>query len=757
MSDNGELADGTWGTVALNRVIELRIHGVGGTPPADMLDDPNPVQVSGDRTAGVMRTSHGKPIEAYSWGGLTGRSQVRALWLLVLPFAMINLAGWMTASRDRVLHRALVQLAGLAMTALYVLFTAAITMDFLAYQCAGAPGCAAASWPLIGAGGFADTPARRAVIGAVGPLLVIGLLAALTRTSRHRYEQWAQAGPPPRNGRADDLGLSDENFWNGQAFAAGLARVHYLAGFALVALLLSATAASTTDSAVAPGLTIGVAAVLVIASGLALFRRVRARIPHKVPQIVGGVLVVAAAVVAWVGTPEGTAPKPLPGILPTFAGVLLVLYLSVLGLLLGRGDTDRQRSWRGRLRERMTPFAVSVHAAMLAPAFLAGTALSVARWLGTTASVGQPGYELAEILYPQPYELLARSLVVLIVAAVLIALVATAIVWRAGGDDALTRLKDAWPGSADPTPPPSAQCDGHWMKKVRTALRIPRASLTAVEWTVWTLAVLIAAGFLVYGGSWAIAWLGASDKNSPLAIDTGGLPLPPLGFSVWTLTLLPLVLLAVLRQGLRNPSARRRIAIAWDVATFWPRGYHPLCPPSYAERAVPEIRTRLRRIWAAHGSVVLMAHSQGCVLAIAAVAGLRPDEDPERLSVVSYGNPIRRLYARHFPGYVNEELLGSVRAKASGWCNFHRDTDFVGHRMFVDGAGQAGGAGREVYLPDPATDRYLLGDQLPEIRGHAEKGYRRQSQFVAHVDTTTRSLELITPAQPSTAQQSSCR
>lgn len=737
MSDQGEpqITDGTWDPVDLDQVIELRIHGVGGTPPADMLDDPHPVQVSGDRTAGVMRSSNNESVEAYSWGGLTGRSQLRALWLLVLPFALVNLAGWMTANRERTLHQALVQLAGLAITALYVLFAAAITMDFVAFQCAGKTGCASASWPLIGKGEIAGSPGQRAVVGAIGPVLLIVALAVLTRRTRRSYEHWNQSGKLPTSGRADDPGLSNPNFWDGRAYMAGLARVHHFTGLALVALLLSTTTASTTDSTFAPALTFWIVVVLLAACGMAFFRRFRRLIPWRLLPLAGVLFVVAAGVAAWVEpqtSPPGRPPSGmLPGMLPAFAVVLLVLWASVLGLLLFvRGDKNRPCTWRQRLRERITPFAVCVLAATLAPAFLAGTALSVARLLGT-ASVSQPNRNGAEILYPQAYELLARSLVVLIVLAVVIALFAGLIAWCKTGKEELACLVTAWQ-EADSSAY-SAMRDQAWMRRVRAALRIPKASLAAAEWMIWTLAVVITAGFLTYARYWTEAWLAAADKNEPPVVEVDVIPLPPLGFSVWTLYLLLGVLLIVLWQGLRNPSTRRRIAIAWDVVTFWPRAYHPLSPPSYAERAVPEMRTRVKRIWDAGGSVVLLAHSQGCVLAAAAVAGL-PDGYGEDLSVVSYGNPIRRLYARHFPSYINDELFDTLDGKAGCWHNFHRDTDYVGHRMF------AADDERETYLPDPATDRYLPGDQLPEIRAHGEKGYRRQSQFVKHTDAVREEL-----------------
>ena len=94
-----------WPPVPTGGVTELRVHGVGGTAPAAMLDVPDPVQVSGDRVAGVWRRrqdadNQGGRVEAYAWGGLNGRGFSAALWLLALPFAMVNLAGWMAPRKD---------------------------------------------------------------------------------------------------------------------------------------------------------------------------------------------------------------------------------------------------------------------------------------------------------------------------------------------------------------------------------------------------------------------------------------------------------------------------------------------------------------------------------------------------------------------------------------------------------------------------------------------------------------------------------
>jgi hypothetical protein len=80
-------------------VTELRVHGVGGTPPGATLGDLAPEQASGDSIAGFYRSSDheasegdrdkrldvDRHVEVYSWGGLTSQSKVRVLWLALLP------------------------------------------------------------------------------------------------------------------------------------------------------------------------------------------------------------------------------------------------------------------------------------------------------------------------------------------------------------------------------------------------------------------------------------------------------------------------------------------------------------------------------------------------------------------------------------------------------------------------------------------------------------------------------------------------
>lgn len=182
--------------------LELLVHGVGGATPEKMLDDPRTVRITGDDTAAVFRRAddadaetgprdhRDEPVpEAYVWCNLTSGNSARALWLLLLPFMVVNLAHWMrprARGRDRTvrLYGLLVRLTGLTLTVLLVAAACEVALDLTAWQCAGRSACAErhswlgflspeAAWPVEPAGPPARARrrgARRADRPAVVPL-----------------------------------------------------------------------------------------------------------------------------------------------------------------------------------------------------------------------------------------------------------------------------------------------------------------------------------------------------------------------------------------------------------------------------------------------------------------------------------------------------------------------------------------------------------------------------------------------------------
>ena len=104
MTEHGSHTSGVDHSV--HGLTQLRVHGVSGTPAAAMLAHPPDLleRECGDRRAGFYRRwypggtspdSDAGRLEAYSWGGLTSGPASRALWLLFLPFVLVDLAHWM--------------------------------------------------------------------------------------------------------------------------------------------------------------------------------------------------------------------------------------------------------------------------------------------------------------------------------------------------------------------------------------------------------------------------------------------------------------------------------------------------------------------------------------------------------------------------------------------------------------------------------------------------------------------------------------
>jgi isopentenyl-diphosphate delta-isomerase len=211
------------------------------------------------------------------------------------------------------------------------------------------------------------------------------------------------------------------------------------------------------------------------------------------------------------------------------------------------------------------------------------------------------------------------------------------------------------------------------------------------------------------------------------------------------------------RSAIRSEATRRKIGIVWDVASFFPRSFHPLAPPAYAARAVPEIQARVTETVNNGGRVVLAGHSQGSVIVAAVMASL-PDDLKAKTALVTYGSPLGRFYRPFFPAAFPDELVhalaervgpGDEEPKQLYWINFYRSTDPIGQaalragelsHMSLPNLAAVALAARErtaiacdVLLDDPWETSVRPYRPIPRLRGHS--GYESDSAWTAGVQS----------------------
>jgi hypothetical protein len=244
---------------------ELRVHGVSGTPPQDMLCHPHPQQIAGDAVAGFYRrwwpgglpTGEDRDIEghrrreAYSWGGLTSGAASRALWLLLLPFMLLNFAFYMTprppvqdgGSRLRRASAAAQRLLALTFTGSLVLSAIGVGMDLVGWQCGRlTSGCASRhGWLSFLGWAWLDTPGRQLAVTSLVPAAIVGLLWYLGHSTWLAHELTRVPGRGSQDGSGTGtLLLEDRGTWNGGQPVGRLRAAHVLTAFSVVGVSLLA-------------------------------------------------------------------------------------------------------------------------------------------------------------------------------------------------------------------------------------------------------------------------------------------------------------------------------------------------------------------------------------------------------------------------------------------------------------------------------------------------------------------------------------
>lgn len=736
--------------------LELLVHGVGGATPEKMLNDPRTVRITGDDTAAVFRRAddvaadtgpaddRGRraPVpEAYVWSNLTSGNGTRALWLLLLPFMVVNLAHWMRpAAREGVravrLYGLLVRLAALSLTVLLVAAACEVALDLTAWQCAGTTACAERhSWlgflsPAVSDGGWWSPPGRRLALAALVPTALTGLLWYLSHRTWRAYESQEplDRAAEPENGPGYTA-LGRPGFWYGRRLVARLRAAHTAAGLLTVAAAVGTAAVRQDRRPGGPALLDGLGRLLeasLVAGALAtvwvvcrrgrsehrLDRRIDAHLVHRLPSAALALLALTLVYAGW-ERPGWRSEGRLPGD-ATFGGLALaqgalVIALAVVARVLHRCPRERSapdgpepavRRERCALRGLGGP-AVTMLACALGGVMSGGVSQRVSDWLDGTGTFldGPP------VLLTWQASVIPVLLLVLLVLCALLGR-RTVLLTRAE-QDAVVREYGVSPGDPART---------RRIARARAmATLTDRAPLLVAVTSTATL--LLGAGALVGAFGTGKTPVRAGDGAQPFV---QGAAQTAQALGSWLIGLGFVLFVTWGRRAYKDASARRTIGILWDVGTFWPRAAHPFAPPCYAERAVPDLTWRMAS-WtrATGGRLVISGHSQGSVLAAAAAWQLEPS-DRKRVALLTYGSPIERLYGRWFPAHFGPAALAALHEEIACWRNLYRPTDPIGGPVRLSGDDCGPQVDREP-LADPLAYGRSEDHPLPApILGHSD-------------------------------------
>jgi hypothetical protein len=731
-------------------------------------------------------------VEVFSWGGLTSRSKIRVLWLALLPFLFANLAGWMCPPRTRAsawrfrLHRLAAGLCALALTLNAALIVVMVSADINAYQASRA-GLARHQWWLAPLSWHfvAGHPARQVTVGVL--VVVLFVLALVWLSSRTwRYER---VRPPyrvedaqrekPRKAAADTLvkGLADQEFWDGEGTVRLLTWLHVAVVGGFLAITLGATAralagGSPHASALGwTGMALGSATIALAVAYVCLdaFDTPSMGTPDAKPAtgafaeklrgwvvyllVPAGAGLILSGWFAWLqpGVPSVRAPD-LPGMAAVtgwttlaIAVAVAIALVSVLFGLRGSGGTfiggawvtlmvgfgsmnilllgaeiwvahlvgpvtsDAAKALSARPGQIYLPYVITSGMPLLAwttvVAVLAFGAVQAVRWL----RAARLPTEMAEEYRERATEFRA-------------ALSTPLNVWYWSGLTPFRPLGDGTTEKGD---------DKKWERQIARVQFLARAPHDA-PWLLW---IIIVGQLIIAVCVWQL------HVQPPVIVRNIGIALAGL--------VLP-ALAAFLYSAWSDPTKRRTIGILWDVGTFWPRSYHPLSPPCYTERAIPDLQ---RRMWWLHdngGRVVLVTHSQGAVLGAAALAqpDCRPADDHPAL--ITFGSPLVKLYGWAFPAYFDSALLGPLVPGGSGrlndWHNFYYPTDPIGGPVASNVPEECRDR-VDSQLPDPAECYYVYGQSPPASGGHC--GYWADPRVWTVINDVAAGL-LSGPAAPCT-------
>ena len=639
--------------------------------------DPIP-RLDGDEFARVYRrrpsldSTHpdGRPYEteAFHWGSLTTGHWLTSLWILLAPFALANVAGWM-AERRGPFHRTAIRLAGLSLTALFVAQIGYFVVGVPVLALGGPdPGVPVADWARLGL--------------SLAWVLLFGAIVLRLSTQSHfdpmRYgarfrllfwptiDSMRPGETDAPSDSFDDPGrarLTDEVMWSPHSILHRLRRVHFAAGQLLVALALARSIHQPLLEAMA-------------VAGLAL----------------------CIGTIAWTSYAPKTRPLlHITAWLPLVAEVIALSAVATFALAGVEADIDALHRTTFHVA-----IAVGITAGLSALAGIPSVgALTLATFIGGAFGVGaglivedlldvSGGLELNGGAWVAPAALIF-VLLLLLLGVVLTFFPPPELSGEGLVSRLLTRLtrrsRQLLVGGAAfglgmgliailegcvlPTDAcdPSALAEFGGADLAVVALMGAVLVLIAVRMRHHSIG-LSASAFLLAA---VVIWVGSTKPTIWGFSPAGYLEALPLARTLIFVAPVFAILRSVL-GAYRQGASSRKVGVIWDVVSFWPRWFHPLGPPAYG----PKVVTELTKLVSNGDADIIAAHSQGSV--IASIASNRASrEDGTRVGLLTYGSPIGHLYGPLFPDVGMRQLVEHLPSELSGgWSNLWRLDDPIG-------------------------------------------------------------------------------
>lgn len=740
-------------------VVELRVPGLVGLTGERLLDTVSTVTVDGDESARVVRPSDRlrrpiagpmlqalrrsvpRTLEGYLWHKMTSGGPAKALWALLFPFALANVAQGMLPAAPRESRSAValdsvlcavLRVVGLLLTILFITQLGVISFDLIAAGCLADTSAQARCFG-FGSAMVGDHELVRMTVGLV-PLLA--LVALLHRLSALRWVAPEEQRFAPAEDQQPDL---PGNVLLASPNARVLRGLHTLAALASIALLPiggpftvpEQTGRLLVWASALGALGLALLAVALLDDRVGWLRTVFSR--PALPALLGlaAVLVLVASAYrlplrqdgqqASVNWPSVTGAHSLvEGILATLlAGCITFAVLLVPYAVLARRD------WRDlprRLRPWLGGWAAAptlVLASLTGAGFGAGLTVALRELVADRTFALPDSYDTLTVLW-------AVGTILALLCAVVTYGVSVRLRLRIRGIPDIVRRLHQEDGQR-------RQAAAAWATAI-----IERKHLHRL---VSALVLIMATGGL------ALVVLRFADLARPAWVE------PLSAFGVVALGLLAAGLLRIVYTAARSPERHRHLGALADLVYFWPRKAHPFVPPSYALKVVPDLAERARlHLEEPSNRVVISGYSHGGLLAVLAAGRLLTSIDESaraRVGLLTAGTPLQWGYQRAFPALLPQSSLAHLYGLLHGrWRGLCRGTDpfgggvttwrhqIVGDQLLGVGYLRGGGVGPlpaaeqsqtsalvlggDHWLPDPVPARDNNKRWAPGVLGHSD-------------------------------------